>query len=98
MRGVDGHDDVPADRTSQIDDTYIENGSRLYLDVGSHPEYIRRSPGSHGCVGADAAGELVMRDLPWTPSTGFQGRAWQACHRACVQEQRRFGRSFLRLP
>lgn len=25
--------------------TYIENGSRLYLDVGSHPSTPRRKPG-----------------------------------------------------
>ena len=61
--------------------TYIENGSRLYLDVGSHPEYATaeaRDP--MDALALDAAGELVMRNL------------------ACVQEQRRFGRSFLRLP
>ena len=44
--------------------TYIENGSRLYLDVGSHPEYATaeaRDP--MDALALDAAGELVMRDL-----------------------------------
>ena len=44
--------------------TYIENGSRLYLDVGSQPEDAT----SEACdpmdaLAVDAAGELVMRDL-----------------------------------
>lgn len=44
--------------------TYIENGSRLYLDVGSHPEYATaeaRDP--MDALALDEAGELVMRDL-----------------------------------
>ena len=44
--------------------TYIENGSRLYLDVGSHPEYATaeaRDP--MDALALDGAGELVMRDL-----------------------------------
>ena len=64
-RQPDGNDDVPADRCSaRSTNTYIENGSRLYLDVGSHPEYAT----SEACdpmdaLAVDAAGELVMRDL-----------------------------------
>lgn len=49
--------------------TYIENGSRLYLDVGSHPEYATaeaRDP--MDALALDAAGELVMRISPWTPN------------------------------
>lgn len=44
--------------------TYIENGSRLYLDVGSHPEYATaeaRDP--MDALALDVAGERVMRDL-----------------------------------
>ena len=44
--------------------TYIENGSRLYLDVGSHPEYATaeaRDP--MDALALDIAGERVMRDL-----------------------------------
>lgn len=44
--------------------TYIDNGSRLYLDVGSHPEYATaeaRDP--LDALALDAAGELMMKDL-----------------------------------
>lgn len=44
--------------------TYLENGSRLYLDVGSHPEYATaeaRDP--MDALAQDLAGELVMRRL-----------------------------------
>lgn len=44
--------------------TYLANGSRLYLDVGAHPEYATaeaRTPGD--ATLADAAGERIMRDL-----------------------------------
>ena len=44
--------------------TYLANGSRLYLDVGSHPEYATaesRTP--MGALAQDAAGERVMAKL-----------------------------------
>jgi proteasome accessory factor A len=44
--------------------TYLTNGSRLYLDVGSHPEYATaeaRTP--RDAVAQDAAGEHIMRGL-----------------------------------
>ncbi|WP_137652443.1 proteasome accessory factor PafA2 family protein [Bifidobacterium moukalabense] len=49
---------------SRSTNTYIENGSRLYLDVGSHPEYATaeaRDP--MDALALDMAGELVMHDL-----------------------------------
>jgi len=49
---------------SRSTNTYIENGSRLYLDVGSHPEYATaeaRDP--MDALALDVAGESVMRDL-----------------------------------
>ena len=54
----------PIVASARSTNTYIENGSRLYLDVGSHPEYAT----SEACdpmdaLAVDAAGELVMRDL-----------------------------------
>ena len=54
----------PIIASARSTNTYIENGSRLYLDVGSHPEYAT----SEACdpmdaLAVDAAGELVMRDL-----------------------------------
>ncbi|MBT1172716.1 Pup--protein ligase [Bifidobacterium sp. MA2] len=44
--------------------TYLDNGSRLYLDVGSHPEYATaeaRDPME--ALAADAAGERIMASL-----------------------------------
>lgn len=44
--------------------TYLSNGARLYLDVGSHPEYATaeaRDPVT--AMEQDGAGELVMRRL-----------------------------------
>ncbi|KFI98773.1 Pup--protein ligase [Bifidobacterium stellenboschense] len=44
--------------------TYLDNGSRLYLDVGSHPEYATaeaRDP--FDALAQDAAGERVMASL-----------------------------------
>ncbi|WEV58366.1 proteasome accessory factor PafA2 family protein [Bifidobacterium sp. ESL0728] len=44
--------------------TYLENGSRLYLDVGSHPEYATaeaRDPAT--ALTQDLAGEEIMRRL-----------------------------------
>ena len=43
---------------------FMENGARLYLDVGSHPEYATAECDSiHDVVVQDKAGELVMHDL-----------------------------------
>lgn len=44
--------------------TYLTNGARLYLDVGSHPEYATaecRDP--HDAMVQDRAGEIVMSRL-----------------------------------
>ncbi|MBW3078129.1 Pup--protein ligase [Bifidobacterium simiiventris] len=49
---------------SRSTNTYLSNGSRLYLDVGSHPEYATaeaRDP--LDALAQDLAGELVMRRL-----------------------------------
>ena len=67
--------------------TYIENGSRLYLDVGSHPEYATaeaRDP--MDALALDAAGELVMRILPWTPNV-VCAPSRSRLHGPCVQKQ-----------
>ena len=98
-RQPDGNDDVPADRCSaRSTNTYIENGSRLYLDVGSHPEYAT----SEACdpmdaLAVDAAGELVMRDLALDAQQRLRATHGHV-HSACVQKQRGFRRAFLRLP
>lgn len=49
---------------SRSTNTYLSNGSRLYLDVGSHPEYATaeaRDP--REALAQDLAGEHVMRNL-----------------------------------
>ncbi|MBW3089476.1 proteasome accessory factor PafA2 family protein [Bifidobacterium miconisargentati] len=49
---------------SRSTNTYLTNGSRLYLDVGSHPEYATaeaRDP--REALAQDLAGEQVMRGL-----------------------------------
>ncbi|MDF7664902.1 proteasome accessory factor PafA2 family protein [Bifidobacterium sp. ESL0745] len=49
---------------SRSTNTYLENGSRLYLDVGSHPEYATaeaRDPAE--ALVQDLAGEQIMRRL-----------------------------------
>ncbi|MCI1901597.1 MAG: proteasome accessory factor PafA2 family protein [Bifidobacteriaceae bacterium] len=44
--------------------TYLANGSRLYLDVGSHPEYATAEAATPAAaVAQDAGGELVMKRL-----------------------------------
>lgn len=55
---------APVLSRSRSTNTYLENGSRLYLDVGSHPEYATaeaRDP-SNALV-HDLAGESIMRRL-----------------------------------
>lgn len=43
---------------------FLPNGSRLYLDVGSHPEYATAECDSiTGLVAQDAAGQSIMVDL-----------------------------------
>lgn len=44
--------------------TYLDNGSRLYLDVGSHPEYATAEARTvHEAVEQDVAGERIMARL-----------------------------------
>ncbi len=43
---------------------FLENGSRLYLDVGSHPEYATAECDSlSDVVAQDKAGESILREL-----------------------------------
>ncbi len=43
---------------------FLENGSRLYLDVGSHPEYATAECDSlDDLVAQDKAGETILREL-----------------------------------
>ena len=54
----------PVVQRERSTNTYLDNGSRLYLDVGSHPEYATaeaRTP--FDAMLADAAGESLMRTM-----------------------------------
>ncbi|OFR86665.1 Pup ligase PafA, possible component of postulated heterodimer PafA-PafA' [Micrococcus lylae] len=43
---------------------FVENGSRLYLDVGSHPEYATAECSTiDELLASDAAGDEIMREL-----------------------------------
>ncbi len=53
---------APVVSRSRSTNTYLTNGSRLYLDVGSHPEYATAEALTPTeAVEQDAAGESIMR-------------------------------------
>lgn len=66
-------------RSSNI---FIPNGSRLYLDVGSHPEYATAECDDLlDLIASDRAGERIMHDLAQRAeeqirSDGFTGRVY----------------------
>ncbi|WP_300343246.1 Pup--protein ligase [Nesterenkonia sp.] len=66
-------------RSSNI---FIPNGSRLYLDVGSHPEYATAECDQlTDLIASDRAGERIMHDLAvWTEQRlhedGFTGQVY----------------------
>lgn len=66
-------------RSSNI---FIPNGSRLYLDVGSHPEYATAECADlMDLIACDRAGEAIMHDLAvWTQeritADGFNGQVF----------------------
>ncbi|MDY4677286.1 MAG: proteasome accessory factor PafA2 family protein [Bifidobacterium tsurumiense] len=54
----------PVVSRSRSTNTYLSNGSRLYLDVGSHPEYATAEAcDPWDAMLQDAAGERIMRRL-----------------------------------
>ena len=82
----------------QSSNVFLRNGARLYLDVGSHPEYatpecddVRRARHPRQGRGADPRG----------PARRRRAAAARGGHRRRhlpVQEQHRLGRQLLRLP
>ncbi len=77
---------------------FLANGARLYLDVGSHPEYATPECDSiHDLVAHDKAGERILEQLLGSrraaPPRGGHPR-----RHLPVQEQHRLGRQQLRLP
>lgn len=84
---------------SRSTNTYLANGSRLYLDVGSHPEYATaeaRDP--REALAQDLAGEHVMRNLALKAQPQAARILRRTRHDPCVQKQRRLRRPRLRLP
>ncbi len=64
----------PVIAQSRSSNTYLANGARLYLDVGSHPEYATaeaRDPLT--AMVQDAAGEALMRRLALQAQTYLRG-------------------------
>jgi hypothetical protein len=55
---------------------FLENGARLYLDVGSHPEYATPECDSpYEVVVHDKAGERILEELVARPSSACARRA-----------------------
>ena len=91
---------VPPGRVSwgRSSNVFLQNGARLYLDVGSHPEYATPECDSlYDLVVHDKAGERILESLlrlgRAAPARGGHPR-----HDLPVQEQHRLGRQQLRLP
>jgi proteasome accessory factor A len=76
---------------------FLRNGARLYLDVGSHPEYATpECDDITALVTHDKAGSGSSRGCSSTPSSACRGG--HRGRRLPVQEQHRLGRQLLRLP
>ncbi len=77
---------------------FLTNGSRLYLDVGSHPEYATAECDSLGQVVAhDKAGERIIEGLVVDAQQRLREDGVAGRHLR-LQEQHRLGRQLLRLP
>ncbi|MBE1524095.1 proteasome accessory factor A [Nesterenkonia lutea] len=72
----------PVLRWGRSSNVFIPNASRLYLDVGSHPEYATAECDDLlDLIAADRAGELIMDDLAQRAETamaedGFAGSVY----------------------
>ena len=77
---------------------FLRNGARLYLDVGSHPEYATPECDDIAeLVTHDKAGERVLEGLLVDAERRLRRRGHHR-RRLPVQEQHRLGRQLLRLP
>ena len=77
---------------------FLANGARLYLDVGSHPEYATPECDSiHDLVVHDKAGERILEQL-LTSAEQRLARGGHPGRHLPLQEQHRLGRQLLRLP
>lgn len=67
----------PVQRRYRAANTFLPNGSRIYLDVGAHPEYATAEAiRPRDLLVADLAGESLMKDL---------------CHQAQAEVERSYG-------
>lgn len=58
---------------------FLRNGSRLYVDIGSHPEYAgAECDNLRDVVANDLAGDLLLADLAQTANASLTGRGVQA--------------------
>ena len=77
---------------------FLENGARLYLDVGSHPEYATPECDSiDDLVVHDKAGERILESLV-QQRRAAPARRGHPRRGLPLQEQHRLGRQLLRLP
>ena len=77
---------------------FLTNGSRLYLDVGSHPEYATAECDDLAqLIAHDRAGELILDDLVDKAQERLARGGLQR-HGLPVQEQHGLGRELLRQP
>ena len=77
---------------------FLRNGARLYLDVGSHPEYATpECDDLRELVAHDKAGERILEGLLRRRRAAAARRGHRRRHLP-VQEQHRLGRQLLRLP
>ena len=77
---------------------FLQNGARLYLDVGSHPEYATPECDSlYDLVVHDKAGERILEGLVESAEQRLAEESIRGTDLP-VQEQHRLGRQQLRLP
>ena len=77
---------------------FLENGARLYLDVGSHPEYATpECDDVEELVAHDKAGERILEAL-LARCRDAPARGRHLGPGLPLQEQHRLGRELLRLP
>ena len=77
---------------------FLQNGARLYLDVGSHPEYATPECDSlYELVVHDKAGERILEQLVESAEQRLAEESIRR-HDLPVQEQHRLCRQLLRVP
>ena len=88
----------PGGQLGRSSNVFLENGARLYLDVGSHPEYATPECDSHRRAGGPRQGGGVDPLVAGGGGRGPSPRGGHPGRHLPVQEQHRLGRQLLRLP